>query len=228
MKSVITISREAGSPGDAIGYELARRLGYTCVNRSFVDLIARKARVAPWQVTRAERLMPGESAPRPARGEEAYDERQGRSLDALIRRLGYGEPLGGDEYIEVLRSVMRDLAAIGHVVIIGRGGQVLLKEHVDAFHIRVLAPRAERIEAVGRDEHVCPQYAAQAVDLIDGLRLDLLKRMGCEDINDPSLYDMVIQTEGVTVAEAVDGIVARLQGSSTEQLFEPMMGQLNE
>lgn len=220
MKGVITISRETGSLGDAVGYELARRLGYTCVNRSFVDLIARKARVAPWQVERLERTVdPRPAAPAPTA--RAYDEREGRSLDELIRRLGYGERLNNEEYLAALRGVMSDLAAIGRVVIIGRGGQVLLHGHPDAFHVRILAPTESRIERFQADEEVSRDLARRTIDVVDGLRAELLRQMGAPDADDPALYDLVIQSGGLTVSQCTVRILEAMEAKERAEAFEP-------
>lgn len=213
-KNVITLSRQAGSPGDAIGYELARTLNYTCINKSFVDLIARKARVAPWQVDRIERhgleqKQPGEEARK-----VASDEPEGRSLEALIRHLGYGERMTGEEYIQALRAVMQDLASIGHVVIIGRGGQVLLRHDPATFHVRVLAPRDQRIAELQREGHVSWESAAEMVHYIDGLRAELLREIGCDNIDDPALYDLVLETAGKSVPQCVEEIIAKLEEQS--------------
>ncbi len=225
MKSVITISREAGSSGDAIGYELASRLGYTCVNRSFVDLIARKARVAPWQVERVERSPEAPHADRPAGFEHAYDERRGRDLDRLIRRLGYGEQLDTEEYLKALRDVMHDLAAIGQVVIIGRGGQVMLHDLPEAFHVRILAPEEERIAEMQRREEISREWAVHTVSIIDSLRAELLRRIGWEE-DDHKLYDLILQTEGKSVDRCADEIVGAIEAASRESEFEPVMGRL--
>ena len=229
MRNVITISREAGSNGDAIGYELAKQLGYTCVNRSFVDLIARKTRVAPWQVERLERQPEPEPEPphRRAAGAMTYDEHEGRDVDQLIRRLGYGEALETDEYLRALRQVMNDLAAIGQVVIIGRAGQVILHDRPEAFHVRVLAPQDERIDALRRREDLSSEKAGKKVALIDSLRSDLLRRMGWED-DDQKLYNLILDTSAKSIAQCVGLVAAKLREDERESLFEPAMGRMEE
>ncbi len=226
MRNVITISREAGSNGDTIGYELANRLGYTCVNRSFVDLIARKTRVAPWQVERIERHPELATPHRVSAGAPAYDERQGRDIDQLIRRLGYGEALETEDYLQALRRSW-DLAAIGQVVIIGRGAQVILHGRPDVFHVRILAPSDERIAALRASASLTQETAARHVALIDGLRTDLLRRMGWED-DDQKLYDLILDTSGLAVETCVDRIADQLRSDERERIFDPVMGRLED
>jgi len=227
MRNVITISREAGSNGDTIGYELANRLGYTCINRSFVDLIARKTRVAPWQVERIERHPEFTTPPRAPSTEQTYDERYGRDVDQLIRRLGYGEALETDDYLRALRNVMEDLAGIGQVVIIGRGAQVILHGRPDVYHVRILAPRDERIEALRASESLSSESAAKRVALIDGLRTDLLRRMGWTD-DDQKLYDLIFDSSGLSVDQCVERIQRRLASDEREASFEPAMGRMDD
>lgn len=202
---VITVSREAGSAGDAVGYELARRLGFICINRAFVDLIARKARVAPWQVERIER-----AAPVPRLADESLLEPtddEGPALEALVRRLGYGERMTSDEYLTALRGVVGDLAELGGMVLMGRGGQLILRGRPDAFHVRVMAPRDERISELARMHGVTWSEAEATAERIDGLRHDLLRALGDEAIDDSRLYDVVVNTSWKTVDECVDEIL---------------------
>lgn len=228
MRTVLTLSREAGSGGDEIGYELARQLGYTCINKSFVDLIARKARVAPWQVERAERLEEvGARRPAAPLG-HSIDEQHTGDLDRLIQRLGYGERLGGAEYLTALRTVMTDLAAIGNVVVIGRGGQVILRDHPDAFHVRITNSQAARAAHLGAEHKVSQTDAAATIKVVDGLRSELLRDLGCGDINNPALYDLLVQSGGKTAGECVAEIRAALESDSREKQFEPMVGRIEE
>lgn len=213
MKAVITISREVGSGGDQIGYELAHALGYTCVNKGFVDLVARKTGTLPWQLTRAERAERLATWARPSWEDPVdvlYDEGESRSLGDLFRRLGYGVPLAGQEYVEAVRTVMLDLAEVGRVVIIGRGGQILLHDHPEAFHIRVVAGDDRRIERVSRQAQVGRSRAERTLRMIDSLRVELLRELGCTDINDPALYDLVLCTDDKSSGECVGEVLRAL------------------
>ncbi len=212
--SVVTVSREVGSPGDAVGYELAQRLGFNCINRGFVDLVARKARVAPWQVERIERVPP---SGRPVEQEPPvveYHDQHGRELDRLIKALGYGERMTSGEYLAALRQVIEDLANIGSVVIIGRGAQVVLRGRPEVYHVRVLAPRDERIAELQRIHGVDWEEAVAAADTVDGLRRELLAELGAEDPDERSLYDLTVNSSWKTIDECVDEVCAAMEARS--------------
>ncbi|MCZ7597036.1 MAG: hypothetical protein M5U09_03730 [Gammaproteobacteria bacterium] len=66
------------------------------------------------------------------------------------------------------------------------------------------------------------ESASQRITLIDGLRTDLLRRMGWDD-DDQKLYDPILDTSGLTVDACVDAIADRLASDEREQAFEPAM-----
>ncbi len=51
-------------------------------------------------------------------------------------------------YFEALGQIMNDLAARGDVLLVGRGGSRFLREHPRAFHVRLVAPMAVRLQRV--------------------------------------------------------------------------------
>ena len=51
-------------------------------------------------------------------------------------------------YFETLGQLMNELASRGDVLLVGRGGSRFLREHPQAFHVRLVAPMAVRLERV--------------------------------------------------------------------------------
>jgi cytidylate kinase len=175
--SAVTISRQLGSFGDQIAEQVAGQLGYQLVERDLINQAARRA-----------------GAPEMAL--EVIDE---------LGLLGVKPSLQAQEAYQVaVRQVIKELAASGNVVIVGRAGSVLLAGEPDLFHVRIIAPVAERIHRVGQ-AFAIPEGAARArIEASDQRRTEYLRRYHQVDWNASDLYDVVINTERFSVEMATE------------------------
>lgn len=182
--TAVTISRQLGSLGTQIGREVAQRLGYRAVWRQVINEAARRA-----------------GAPEVALA----------TIDDLGLLDLRPSPQAHRAYQEAVREVMEDLAAEGDVVIIGRAGQVILGGRSNVLHIRIIAPPAVRVERIASIQDI-PMAAARAqVEQSDRTRRDYLRATYQVDWNDPQLYDMILNTERMTVESAGDLICEALR-----------------
>ncbi len=169
--ATITISRQLGSLGCDVARVVAERLGYRLARREVVNQAARRA-----------------GAPEAALA--AIDE---------LGLLGLcPTPKACRAYHEAVRQVMEELAKEGNVVIIGRAGQVILRDHPAALHVRVVAPTRLRIERIARRHGISLQAAEAQVEVSDRTRHNYLKRFYHVRADDPELYDLIINTERMT------------------------------
>jgi cytidylate kinase len=113
-----------------------------------------------------------------------------------------------EEYVRMVGLVIRGLAREGNVLIIGRGGQALLRSHRDALHVQIVAPLKTRIRVVMAREGLNQRAAQNRVRASDRARFDYVRRYHDADWLDSTLYHLVINTGRVPVATAVDLIVA--------------------
>jgi cytidylate kinase len=116
-----------------------------------------------------------------------------------------------EEYVRMVGLVIRGLAREGNVLILGRGGQVLLRKHPEALHVQIVAPFEERVQVVIDRQGLSQRAAQNRVRTSDRSRFDYLRRYHDADWLDPTLYHLVINTGGVSVATAVDLIVTAHQ-----------------
>ena len=107
--------------------------------------------------------------------------------------------------------VIRGLAHEGNVLILGRGGQMLLRNHPGAFHVQTVAPFANRVEVVMSRYGLGERVAQQRVRASDRARFDYLRRYHDVDWLDPTLYHLVLNTAGLPAASAIELIVAAQQ-----------------
>ena len=200
----ITISREYGSGGGEIAARLARRLGWQLINHAVIEQTARELEVYETEV-------------------EKYDEEYVEStLSRIQNRIQHfvpttitytGEPsvfaspppaTETRAYQDTMSQIITAAAKTGHVVIVGRGGQVLLADKRDVLHIRVVAPLELRVAYVVRREGLDPDAARKRVQAKDRARTRYMKtQFHCEH-EDPHLYDLVINIAVLDLDSAVD------------------------
>ena len=171
--AILTISHEMGSGGAEIGMALATRLGYTYVDNE--ELLGRAQRYGLAE-ERLARLV--EDRP-------SWVER----FDAETRRC-----------ILALQAVLYEFAQADNVVLIGGGGQWLLRGVPHALRTRIVAPFPERVtrltatlSAQGR-ERVTPKTVAQFIRRDDIQKAARMRYLFDADVKDPSLYDVLINT----------------------------------
>ncbi|MBW1963381.1 MAG: cytidylate kinase-like family protein, partial [Deltaproteobacteria bacterium] len=128
--SVITISRQFGAGGKTIGEMVSRKLGYLFFDDQIIQMIAARARVSPGWVKSIEREAGGMlqkfilSVGRKSFAERISEE--GGYIDEEI-------------YIDLLNTIITKIASEGNVVILGRGGQYILRDFSDAYHVLIVA-----------------------------------------------------------------------------------------
>lgn len=187
--AVITLSRELGSRGDDVAVALAARLGLTIAGR---DVINRAARAA--------------GAPEVALAE--IDELGLLGLRPSAAAL--------KEYVARAAAVIEELAEGGNALIVGRAGQVVLRDRADVFHLRIVAPVEQRIGVVMKRCRIGREAAGARVAASDLARAAFLDRNYRRQVNDPLLYDLVLNMAFMTVSGAVDTICTALSSRSGE------------
>ncbi|MFC2037053.1 AAA family ATPase [Chloroflexota bacterium] len=236
MMSVITVSRQRGSMGSYIAMGAAQRLGLRYLDREILDSVAREAGVPVESVeaieARAGRLarvlhllgarpkLPTvasaslrEQQDLETRVEELV-ERDGLSRGAAVARL---ERSGGVEYappadyLDLLISVILEYAAKGQAMIVGRGGQMILRRFSGVLHVQVIARFETRVFNIMQREGVKWRAAAHRVRLADEQRAGYIRRFHNVDWLDSSLYDLVINTDQIPVDVAVEMMIQAAQ-----------------
>lgn len=189
MVRVITISREFGSGGSEVARILADRLDWKLIDDPLVAEIAKRAEVSP-EIAR--------------RFDECVDPWFHRMLKALWRGgyegvVSHGQTTAfdADAMAELWARVIRESAALGNCVIVGRGAQCVLQGRKDVFHVSVFADIEDRIRNLrGVLRKVVPPGAdpKQLATESDQRRSNYVRRYFGEDWKDHRLYHMVINS----------------------------------
>jgi CMP/dCMP kinase len=215
---VITISREYGSGGREIAQRLCETLGYTYFDKELMVQVASEMDITPSDVidlsedtykmrTFTERLF----GRRRVRAElpEVVDE--ARSLRV--------EMLSESESIRLVRETILAAYEKDNVVIVGRGGQAILREKPGVLHVRLIAPLGGRALHVKEREGLTLGDATERVRTKDAAAVAFLERFFHIDWNNPLLYHMIINTGKWESARVPDILIAALMNLKTVSEF---------
>lgn len=212
--ATITISREYGSGGDEIATRVSEILGYRSFDKTLMAQILTETGFSENEVI-----------------DYSEDNYKVRSfMDRLLARSGTRElgqvswaedPTGTrmkepailneSQGIALVQGAIRAAYRKGNVVIVGRGGQVILKGLPDVLHVRVQAPLDTRFGHIAYSKNIHLLGLRKEIVERDQAAADYLRRFYDIDWADPMLYDLLINTTQLNVEAAAQMIVAAVK-----------------
>ncbi len=105
--------------------------------------------------------------------------------------------------LDRLQSVILELAQKGDAVFFGKGSQLLLRSFECALHVLVTGSMEKRIERAMEEHHVGREVAEKIIDRSDSGKKGFLRYAYDEDWLNPKLYDLVLNTDKLSVESAV-------------------------
>ncbi|MBM4187005.1 MAG: cytidylate kinase-like family protein [Gemmatimonadetes bacterium] len=199
---IITISREMGAGGSEVARQVAAALGWRVVDNEIVDQIAARSGLSPAEVREREERAPG------------FFERLLRMLMRAapeILSAPADEDPEGDEakLVKITESVVAELAREGRIVLVGRAAPAVLAGQPDGLHVKVVAPREDRVGTVAVRIGRSPADAAALVAQSDANRARYHQEYYHRDWNDASRYHMVLNTSALGIDQVVATVVGR-------------------
>ncbi len=225
--AVITISRQVGSRGDEIVDRLCQVLGYQQFDKRLITQAAEESGLSNQEAAEIRFEDYSEENRKVTTFLARLFSRQDIIVQAKVWR---DTPTGGEATIEQIRLSEESIIALvehairiaysnGNCIIVGRGGQAILKDKPDVLHVRLIAPFEHRIQQVKeqfrhsrQSFHADIELRRDAQDWITGrdeASADYLRRFYDIDWNDPSHYHLVINTSKVSLEQSVD-MIARM------------------
>lgn len=127
-----------------------------------------------------------------------------------VAAVAEGEILDSETVAERARTLIEAAYKKGSCVIVGRGGQCVLQDHADAFHVFIYAPWRDRLARIRRRE---PRAADvdELIDATDRQRAEHIRlHFDCDWAN-PHLYHMMISSRAGEneVVQILPGILKR-------------------
>jgi len=214
--NVITISREMGSGGTALGRLLARRSGFGLIDKEFLLHAAQKAHVSEKAFIGYDQEMFNRTK---VALESVFANNPTFYSSLPLFRLRNSkrssfEPICGfnrEKYLAITQYLFRDLARRGKVILMGRGGQLVLSGHKNALHVRVIAPLEIREKRVSRCHGISEDEARKLIRRRDRACSRYLEHFYHKNWSDPGLYDIIINTGRLSLSSAAAMILSQIE-----------------
>jgi len=187
----IALSRQPGSGGEAIGRKVAEWLDYGFFGIEIVDQIAREQHIQRDLVAGLD--------------EHVRDAIHRYVIDSFRTR-AFTE----SDYLRAVVKAITTLGQRGMAVVLGRGAAYILPPD-RALRVLVVAPRSIRVERFANEHGVPIQEAADRVEQEDGLRRDFLRVQFGVEPDDPTLYDLLINSEHFDCESAARVVIEALR-----------------
>jgi cytidylate kinase len=192
--AILTISRECRSGSHEIGGAVARALGY--------DLISKKRIVD--DIKKFGKRWPG------------VDQTLDENAPSVWERFDW-------EYqglVASVESILYEHALADNVVIIGRGGNYLLRDIAHALRIRIVAPLPTRVGRMVEEDGIDEKTARREIARIDKTRAEYVRKNYGRNWEETAHYDMVFNSGTETYEEIAKVIIAALHEKDAHKTAE--------
>jgi cytidylate kinase len=201
---VVTISASYGAGGAYVGPRLAERLDVPFVDRAIPNEVAQRL-----SVPLAEAVQRDESA--------------GTVFERFIRMLApagmaFGarpmlehEVVDENAYRDATERVIREHAARGGGVFLGRAAALVLRDTPGALHVRLYGTRDGRVERAMELESLSREEAERRLADNDRAREAYVHHFYGADPNDLRYYHLAIDTTAISLDRCVELIAAATQ-----------------
>ena len=200
---LITVSREFGAGGRDFAAELGKRLGWDVLDQDLIRRIADRLHLEVTAVHRLDEHPPSWLARvssalliAPPEMPVGVDAKQLLHMDAVAR---------------AAQSVIVEAAEHPPLIVVGHSGQNIFATRPGSLHVRLVAPIESRVkrlaERYGWDQHTATERAHH----IDADRNAYAQRYYHREWRDALLYDVVLNTGRITIAEATTLVEAMVR-----------------
>lgn len=215
---IITISRQFGCGGEYVAERVANALGYKYVSKELIEYIAlltgtdestvhafdeeehssMKASISKFMDMNMFKDMFSKNNDADLEMVEYIDEKK-----KLFNDQSQSDFAGfdSDAFAKMVERVLYYLVNEDNVIILGRGGQCILQNEQNAFHVRLYAPIDKRIEWVKNRDSVSKKEASAKVIEIDKRKAKFIKHYYNADIDDVNRYHMLVNLEKSSLDE---------------------------
>jgi len=208
---IVTIARQNGAQGEAVGRAVADALGWPYLDREIIAQAAATAHVSEATIEQAERVPSLLTRMMEALGRYPA----GFELADTLPGMPTAPPLSSDAYRAFIEQVIQQLAEHSDAVIIGHAAGAVLRGSARTVNVLVCAPLSQRARLTAAEEGVSRDEAERLVKARDAERGDFHQRYYHVRWQDPAAYDLVVNTGRLPVSAAaamvVDLVRARLE-----------------
>jgi cytidylate kinase len=195
--AVITISKEFGTESEKIASLAAQRLGYEYIGKNLIAEIAKELHISE---SEAE-IFRKTSQSRILRFVDRY-------TCSIVQKVVDREHgcLDDKNYYETTKNLVEKSYDAGDVIILGWGGQCILRNKPNTLHVRLTKDAETKINEIMQNRNLGHKAAKDLIEREEGDLRAYIKQYFNEDWNDARLYDLIIDLGKNTVEQAVDQI----------------------
>jgi len=170
--SIVAISETAGSLGREIGRTAAATLGHEFADREIISKAAERFGEGVLELTHATEEKPTLW--------ERFTETQRR-------------------YMAYVEAIVLEMAARDNVVLVGRASTIILGKIPHVLRVRISAPEGARAQRVHQEQGLTAEAAVDYVRRSDHEHAARVRFLYHVDWDDPLSYDLVLNTERLSV-----------------------------
>lgn len=197
----VTISEMIGSNGEKIAKDVAKRLDYPFYAKEELYKVADQMGYLA-DVTHLELKSPH-----------------------LLEKYFSDKP---KIYLDRFQSVIYEVARKGNAIFFGKGSQLLLHSYDCALHVLITRSLGKRVEMVMNANKVTREVAEEIIRTSDHDKAGFLKYAFNRDWLDPHLYDLILNTDKLSVESAVKMIVDAAQSDEIKSCSKDSVEQLGK
>ena len=200
--AVITISKEFGTESEKVASLLAEKLEYEYIGKNLVADIAKELHISESEAETFHKT----SQSRILRFVDRY-------TCSIVQKVVDREHgcLDDKNYYEVTKKLVENVYEAGDAIILGWGGQCLLKGKPDTLHVRLIKDNDLKINEIMQSQNLSQKAAKDFIDREEGDLKAYVKHYFKEDWNAAHLYDIVIDMGKTSVEKAADMICDNLK-----------------
>ena len=236
----ITLGGMSGGGARDIGPIVAQKLKADYVDRIFLSNIAKDVGATVEALHQREEKLPSRSEKwihviqrlleRSAVTGSAGDPYFGPGITALLTEeyedisqptITRGHEVEDEVYIEAIESAMKEMAADGDVVFIGRGGHVILKDMPNVLRVGVVASLEDRVKTLMAREAIDSDKAIVILEQRDQARKYFFKKyFELDEPDNPNLFHFTINSSEISTNYAAEMIIQNLNSFIDGRMFE--------
>ncbi len=182
----IAVSREVGAGGEELSKVLATRLGWECMDRRLMDLMAEQYGLPEGTLRIADEAK-----------SNWLRETFAHWLDKTV--------ITESAYVSHLGQIVLMAAKSSCCVFVGRGIQYLLPGD-KGLSVRVVAPLAQRVAAIRKRNQMDEKAARKFIEETEEARREFVQHCFHHDVADADCYDLVVNLGKIPLDDAVEMI----------------------
>ncbi len=197
-KFIINLGRELGSGGRVIGKRVAEKLSIEFYDKSLIKIAAQQSGISDEIFERVDE----------------YSRR--KTLSTLVNYLrnpfAGSEPtadtvLSSEALFAIQSDVIRDLAARGSALFVGRCADYILRDFPLSINLFITANRTDRVSRISELHSISEHQAERMIDRCDESRADYYNFYGTGQWGHASSYHLCVNSSLLGIEATADYIV---------------------